>query len=124
MGNSHEWIYYVDWLYFHGNFNIARSNVAIKETREFIDQYRFNDAATTLYRFLWGEFCDWGIEYSKASKESIGELGSIFKETLKMISPIMPFIADHLYHKLSGTTLEDGESLMINAFPKNIKRDL
>ncbi|MEA2041890.1 MAG: class I tRNA ligase family protein, partial [Bacteroidota bacterium] len=39
--------------------------------------------------------------YSKADKQSIVELGAIFKETLKMISPFMPFIADHLYHKLS-----------------------
>jgi valyl-tRNA synthetase len=36
----------------------------------------------------------------------------------------MPFIADNLYHKLSGTTLEDGESLMINSFPKDIKRNI
>ena len=36
----------------------------------------------------------------------------------------MPFIADHLYHKLSGTRLEDGESLMIQNFPKHIKRDI
>ena len=35
----------------------------------------------------------------------------------------MPFIADHLYHKLTGTTIEEGESLMINNFPKDIKKD-
>jgi valyl-tRNA synthetase len=69
------------------------------------------------------EFCDWGIEYSKASKESIVELGSLFKETLKMVSPFMPFISDYLYHKLSGTTLENGDSLMIMNFPKDIKKD-
>ncbi|MFW2608652.1 class I tRNA ligase family protein, partial [Aliarcobacter butzleri] len=62
-------------------------------------------------------------EYSKASKESIVELGSLFKETLKMVSPFMPFISDYLYHKLSGTTLENGDSLMIMNFPKDIKKD-
>ena len=78
-----------------------------------------------LYITLCGnEFCDWGIEYSKASKDSIVELGAIFKETLKMTSPFMPFIADHLYHKLSGTTIEDGQSLMINSFPKSSSRRL
>ena len=69
------------------------------------------------------EFCDWGIEYSKASKESIVELGSLFKETLKMVSPFMPFISDYLYHKLSGTSLEEGDSLMIKEFPKDVKKD-
>ena len=83
----------------------------------------FRSAASVLYRFVWTEFCDWGIEYSKASKDSIVELGSIFKETLKMVSPFMPFISDYLYHKLSGTTLEEGESLMIMNFPKNVKKD-
>ncbi|MFX4155749.1 class I tRNA ligase family protein, partial [Aliarcobacter butzleri] len=35
----------------------------------------------------------------------------------------MPFISDYLYHKLSGTTLEEGETLMIMNFPKNVKKD-
>ena len=35
----------------------------------------------------------------------------------------MPFISDYLYHKLSGTTLENGDSLMIMNFPKDIKKD-
>ena len=109
-----------------GRYMLARFNVAIKETREFIDQYRFNDAATTLYRFLWGEFCDWGIELSKASKDSVSELGSIFKEALKLLHPFMPFITEYLYHRLSGTTLEDGNSIMVMNYPKasNIDDDI
>jgi valyl-tRNA synthetase len=101
-----------------GRYMLARFNVAIKETREFIDQYRFNDAATTLYRFLWGEFCDWGIELSKASKDSVSELGSIFKEALKLLHPFMPFITEYLYHRLSSTTLENGNSIMVMNYPK------
>ncbi|HEY9189406.1 MAG TPA: valine--tRNA ligase, partial [Sulfurovum sp.] len=100
-----------------GQYMKYRLSLAVEEIRDALDTYKFNEAATILYRFVWNEFCDWGIEYSKASKESIPELGAIFKETLKMISPFMPFIADHLYHKLSGTTLEEGESLMIKKFP-------
>ena len=106
-----------------GKYMMSRLNVATKEVREALDEYKFNDAATVIYRFIWNEFCDWGIEYSKADKESIVELGAIFKETLKMVSPFMPFISDHLYHKLSGTTLEDGDSLMVMNFPKEISRD-
>ena len=86
--------------------------------RSALEQYKFNDAASILYNFVWNEFCDWGIEYSKASKESVNELGAIFKETLKLISPFMPFISDYLYHKLSGTTLEEGDSVMVMSFPK------
>jgi valyl-tRNA synthetase len=101
----------------------SRLAKAVDEIRESLETYKFNESASILYRFVWTEFCDWGIEYSKASKDSIVELGAIFKETLKMISPFMPFISEHLYHKLSGTTLEDGDSVMIMNFPKDVKKD-
>ena len=101
----------------------SRLSVAIEEIRETLDSYKFNESASILYRFVWTEFCDWGIEYSKANKEAIVELGAIFKETLKMVSPFMPFISEHLYHKLSGTSLEEGDSVMVMNFPKDVARD-
>ncbi|BAF72328.1 valine--tRNA ligase [Sulfurovum sp. NBC37-1] len=101
-----------------GRYMLSRFNLAVKETRDYIDQYRFNDAATTLYRFMWGEFCDWGIELSKASKESVAELGSIFKESLKLLHPFMPFITENLYQRLSGTELEESTSIMVMPYPK------
>jgi valyl-tRNA synthetase len=106
-----------------GRYMKSRLGVAVDEIRESIESYKFNESARVLYNFVWNEFCDWGIEYSKADRESIAELGAIFKETLKMISPFMPFISDHLYHKLSGTTLESSESIMVKEFPKNISKD-
>jgi len=106
-----------------GKYMQSRLSHAVDQVRNTLETFKFNEAASELYKFVWNEFCDWGIEYSKADKESIIELGAIFKETLKMISPFMPFIADHLYHKLSGTTIEEGESLMINSFPEDIKKD-
>jgi len=107
-----------------GRYMKSRLAVAVEKVRVSLDTYNFSDAAKALYNFVWNEFCDWGIEYSKADRESIPELGAIFKETLKMVSPFMPFISDHLYHKLSGTTLEEGESLMIMPFPKQIAQDI
>jgi valyl-tRNA synthetase len=103
-----------------GLYMQSRLSKAVEEVRTTLEAYKFNEAATALYRFVWNEFCDWGIEYAKASKESIAELGAIFKETLKMTSPFMPFISEHLYHKLSGTTLEEGDSVMVMRFPKEI----
>ncbi|MBD3794357.1 MAG: valine--tRNA ligase [Epsilonproteobacteria bacterium] len=100
-----------------GRYMLSKFYIATKETREYIEQYRFNDGATTLYRFLWGEFCDWGIELSKASKQSIGELGAIFKEAMKLLHPYMPFISENLYLKLSDRSLEDSTSIMIEKYP-------
>jgi valyl-tRNA synthetase len=105
-----------------GKYMASRLNVATKEVRSAMDEYKFNDAATTLYRFIWNEFCDWGIELSKADKTSIVELGAIFKEAMKLLHPFMPFITEHLYHQLSGTTLEESDSIMIKKYPFKIKQ--
>ena len=106
-----------------GLYMQSKLSDAVDELRNALETYKFNESASILYKFLWNEFCDWGIEYAKASKDSVVELGAIFKETLKMVSPFMPFISDYLYHKLSGTTLEDGDSLMIMNFPKEIAKN-
>ncbi len=100
-----------------GKYMMSRLNVATKEVREALDEYKFNDAATVIYRFIWNEFCDWGIELSKADKSSIVELGAIFKEAMKLLHPFMPFVTEYLYHELSGTTLEQSDSIMIQSFP-------
>ena len=105
-----------------GRFMVSRLNFATKEVRAYLDEYRFNDAALTMYRFLWNEFCDWGIELSKADKTSIVELGAIFKEAMKLLHPFMPFITEHLYHELSGTSLESSNSIMIKRFPHKTKQ--
>jgi valyl-tRNA synthetase len=106
-----------------GRYMLSRYSAAVEETRGFLDEYRFNDAATVLYRFLWNEFCDWGIELSKVSKESVPELGAIFKASMKLLHPFMPFITEFLYHELSATALETGESIMVKRYPVAAKRD-
>jgi len=107
-----------------GKYLHSRFNKAVSEVRSNLEQYRFNDAASTLYRFLWGEFCDWGIELSKASKQSIPELGAIFIDAMKLTHPFMPFISEYLYQNLQGTTLEGSDtSIMIAPFPSNTVQD-
>ncbi len=105
-----------------GRYMVSRLNQATKEVRAFLDEYRFNDAATVLYRFIWNEFCDWGIELSKADKSSIIELGAIFKEAMKLLHPFMPFITEYLWHLLSGTSLETSDSIMIKRYPTKTKQ--
>ena len=105
-----------------GKYMASRLNFATKEVRANLEEYKFNDAATVMYRFLWNEFCDWGIELSKADKASIVELGAIFKEAMKLLHPFMPFITEYLHHELSGTSLEDSDSIMIMNYPTKTKK--
>ncbi|MDR0408631.1 MAG: valine--tRNA ligase, partial [Campylobacteraceae bacterium] len=106
-----------------GLYMKSRLNATVKEVRDYLESYRFNDAATALYRFLWGEFCDWGIELAKAQKEAIGELGAIFKEAMKLLHPFMPFISEYLYQELSGTSLETSESIMVKPYPDDLTQN-
>jgi valyl-tRNA synthetase len=105
-----------------GRYMMSRLNQATLEVRQNLEEYKFNDAATVLYRFIWNEFCGWGIELSKADKGSIIELGAIFKEAMKLLHPFMPFITEHLYHELSGTSLEKNDSIMISKYPFKTKK--
>lgn len=101
-----------------GKYLLSRFNECVKCVRENLENYRFNDAATEIYKFLWDEFCDWGIELSKAEKSAITELGAIFKEAMKLLNPFMPFLSEYLYQNLSGTDLENTTSIMINKYPQ------
>ena len=105
-----------------GKYMASRLNQATKEVRAALDEYKFNDAATVIYRFIWNEFCGWGIELSKADKGSIIELGAIFKEAMKLLHPFMPFVTEYLYHELSGTSLEESESIMVMPYPYKTKK--
>ena len=107
-----------------GKYMLSRFNECVREVRENIDAYRFNDAANAIYKFLWDEFCDWGIELSKADKGSVRELGAIFKEAMRLLSPFMPFISEYLFHELSGSNLESASSIMIEAYPQANEHDL
>lgn len=107
-----------------GMYIFSRFNKAILDLRQALDNYRFNDAALVLYKFFWNEFCDWGIELSKADPKSVVELGSIFKEALKLLHPFMPFLTESLYQELNQSSLSKQTSIMLKDFPKSAQQDL
>jgi valyl-tRNA synthetase len=90
---------------------------------EALDAYRFNEAASALYQFVWHEFCDWYLEavkpilYGKfgeaAKAASLGVLWRILRETLILLHPFTPFVTEEIWHRLPGT---EG-SIMRAAFP-------
>ncbi|WP_104624887.1 valine--tRNA ligase [Helicobacter felis] len=112
-----------------GLYAKSRLNATTKEVRSALELYRFNDAATALYRFFWGEFCDWVLEFSKAYKNTeqssrvFGELVSVFKEGLHLLHPFMPFVSEYLYQHLNKSTLEQSPSIMVSPYPIDTKQD-
>jgi valyl-tRNA synthetase len=108
-----------------GKYLLSRFSIAVSETQQFLDQYRFNDSANRVYKFLWDEFANWGVELSKTDKSSIPELGAIFREGMKLLHPFMPFITESIYQELGGESLESSEkSIVISKFPEVRDRDL
>jgi valyl-tRNA synthetase len=106
-----------------GRYMFYLFNQATKDIISNLDSYRFNDAALAIYKFLWDDFCDWGIELSKVSKDSIIELGYIFKLSMKLLHPFMPFISEYLYMQLSNQDFDNFKSIMIEEYPKVIDCD-
>jgi valyl-tRNA synthetase len=99
-------------------------DVAIAEAHAALDQYRFNDAAQTLYHFVWGELCDWYIELAKLSlqgddaaarRATQHTLASVLRGALVALHPIMPFVTEEIAQALPGG---DGRLLLAGAYPK------
>ncbi|MCI5785940.1 MAG: valine--tRNA ligase [Helicobacter trogontum] len=111
-----------------GIYMKSRLNLAIAEVRNALEAYRFDLYASVLYRFLWNEFCDIGIECAKANKESVFELASILIESMKLLHPLMPFLSEYIFQRLLGRDIEAGlkenRSIMIESFPKDTARNI
>ena len=71
-----------------------------------LEAYRFNDAASAVYQFVWGTFCDWYLEFTKpllagdddALKTEVrGTTGWVLDQILTLLNPFMPYITEELY---------------------------
>tara|TARA_B110000967_G_scaffold210066_1_gene270171 strand:- start:8319 stop:11186 length:2868 start_codon:yes stop_codon:yes gene_type:complete len=82
----------------------------IAKTREAVDAaletYRFNDAASTLYSFVWNTFCSQYLEFTKpvldgddaaAAAETKATYAWAFDQCLILLHPIMPFVTEELW---------------------------
>ena len=88
---------------------LHRLNETVRETNRALEEYRFNDAAMTLYQFTWSEFCDWYLELSKQDLHSDDQerrsstqhiLCTVLDHLLRLLHPIMPFITEEIWQAL------------------------
>ncbi len=105
---SHRWI-------------LSRLNEACREVNHALEEFKFNDAASSIYKFIWNEYCDWFLELSKPHlyggndrKETQNILVYVLENCLRLLHPFMPFITEEIHSKLPGTT----GSMMENTFPE------
>jgi valyl-tRNA synthetase len=88
-----------------------------------LEAYRFNDAASAIYRFVWNVYCDWYVEFSKpvlmgadgaAKDETRATAAWALDQILKLLHPFMPFLTEELWQ----VTAEQGpkrETLLLVA---------
>ena len=82
---------------------------------EALAEYRFNDVAQTLYKFVWNEFCDWYLELIKPDMQPDADdpsgsrkatarfvLWTVLRETLILLHPLTPFITSEVWTALPG----------------------
>ena len=96
------------------------------EVTKSLEDYRFNDAAGALYRFIWDTFCDWYLELIKpvlsgmddeAKQETRAACGYVLDETLKLLHPFMPFITEELWERRAPGRADDKGFLMLQNWP-------
>jgi valyl-tRNA synthetase len=82
------------------------ANRAVAEATAALEAYRFDEYAAACYRFAWGSYCDWFLEFAKpvlngsdeaARAEVKGAAQHVFGTMLRMLHPVMPYITDELF---------------------------
>ncbi|WP_019833489.1 valine--tRNA ligase [Sphingomonas sp. PR090111-T3T-6A] len=83
---------------------------------------RFDEAANTIYQFVWSRFCDWYIELTKGQvdEETKAVAGWAFDQILVMLHPFMPFITEELWHAMG----ERSGDLIVARWPQADARAL
>ncbi|MFZ4402930.1 MAG: valine--tRNA ligase [Pseudobdellovibrionaceae bacterium] len=80
-----------------------------RTVEESLEKEKFSDAALTLYHFVWHQFCDWYIEFSKPilsgppSKERSASqlvLAQVLNRITRLLHPFAPFITEEIHQKL------------------------
>lgn len=101
---------------------LHRLGEVMKHVEESLEHYRFSDAANTLYRFVWYEFCDWYIEFSKpiftggkAEERNATQLvmAQILNRVMRLLHPFVPFVTEELYQKLPI----HGKACIVDEYP-------
>jgi valyl-tRNA synthetase len=103
----------------------SRLNQVAKQANEYIEKFRYHEAANLLYHFFWGEFCDWYIELKKLTfGDNTGltpewrNMLAAMERALRLLQPLMPFITEELWQRLTINSKNRAKSIALTAYPE------
>jgi valyl-tRNA synthetase len=110
----------------------SRLNRTVTEVHGHLGDYRLDLAAQALYEFVWNEYCDWYLEFTKPTLQGDDEqaraatrytLLAVLEKTLRCLHPIMPFITEEIWQKIRPMLDIEGDTIMLQPWPENAPVD-
>jgi valyl-tRNA synthetase len=95
---------------------LTRLRATIVAMGDLLDRYDFGNAAETIYRFIWYEFCDWYVEATKAEENwatRAAVLSFAWNNAMRLLHPLAPFITEEVWLALP----HDGQTIMTATWP-------
>ncbi|MFC1914201.1 valine--tRNA ligase [Chloroflexota bacterium] len=105
---------------------LSRLNQTVAAVDRLMEDFQFGEAERQIHDFLWGEFCDWYIEFAKIRLSSASEVPSplpvlvhVLETALRLLHPYMPFITEELWQHLKPhLSLPAPEAIIISLYPE------
>jgi valyl-tRNA synthetase len=103
----------------------SRLNSVAEQANRAIEQFRYHEVAHVLYHFIWHEFCDWYLEMKKLRfRDGSGmtpvwqNLLAAFDRTLRLLHPLMPFITEEIWQRLTANVKGRPKSIALAVYPQ------
>ncbi len=109
-----------------GRWILSRLNNTIQEVTNALENYKFEAATSSIYAFVWGDFCDWFVELSKpkmraGDAQQIALLNHVLEVSMRLLHPFMPFLSEEIWQRLPKNDYT--KSLCIASWPTYVQTD-